>query len=199
MIGLARSAQMVLNLLDSWAIGDELVRQAIPQILGMRSVTQEAVKTTGDLLHKNAKLMLLVLSQFQIENALRNVARELHIPNVGRGFYGCAKSVLTELALSSAHIDTLNCPALIRNSLHSNGIHQPIADPKSQRIHLSEIEYEFSDGKVVSCASFEHIAFALECSVRVLGAIFFNDQVLAIRHPIVDQYAWEKAMGLAKV
>ncbi len=41
----AYSTQMVLNLLDSWRIGNEGIRQVIPQILGFTNVTADSIDT----------------------------------------------------------------------------------------------------------------------------------------------------------
>ena len=94
---IARSGQMMLNLFDSWARGDQAIRQIIPQLIGLTTVTPEGVRMAGDMLNKSAKLSLVVLSQFQIENSLRNIGRELSIPQAGIGFYRTANSVLNAL------------------------------------------------------------------------------------------------------
>ena len=84
---IAYATKMVLNLLDSWCIGDAAVRAAIPQLLGLTNVNDRTVKVAGDTLHKTTKLSLIILGQFQIENCLRNLARELNIKMPNRGFY----------------------------------------------------------------------------------------------------------------
>ena len=48
---------MVLNLLDSWCIGDEAVRAAIPQLLGLTNASDRSVKVAGDTLHKTVKAL----------------------------------------------------------------------------------------------------------------------------------------------
>lgn len=192
-IGIARSSQMMLNFFDSWTKGDEMIRQIIPQLIGLTTVTPDAVRTAGDMLNKSAKLSLAVLAQFQIENVLRNLARELGLPEAGTGFYRTAYGVLTALSLPQDRMDVLNTPARIRNSLHSNGIHHRQHPTEAPRVTIRGVTYEFEDGKPVSCASWEHIAHALEASVGVLDEVLSSQQVRAIPDPMMDQYAWEQA------
>lgn len=73
-IAFARADQMILNLLDSWTKGDDIVRQIIPQLLGLKTVTPESVKMAGAFLDKSTKLSLSLLAQFHIENVFRNIA-----------------------------------------------------------------------------------------------------------------------------
>ena len=189
---IARSGQMMLNLFDSWAKGDELIRQVIPQLLGLKTVTPDGVRIAGDMLNKTAKLSLVVLAEFQVENALRNFARELGLPEAGTGFYRCASAVLGALSIPSDRMDILNTAARIRNSLHANGIHRRQHPSEQARVTILGVTYEFVDGQPVSCASWEHIAHALEASVGVLDEICFTPKVRAIPDPMMDQYAWEQ-------
>lgn len=189
----ARSGQMMLNLFDSWSTGDELIRQAIPQLLGLNTVTPASVQTAADILNTTAKLSFVVLGQFQIENALRNLARELGLQDAGTGFYLCASSVLGALFIPSDRMDILNTAARIRNSLHANGIHRQQHPTEQPRVTIHGVTYEFVDGQPVSCASWEHVAHALEASVGVLDEIFSTSAVRGIADPMMDQYAWEQA------
>ena len=67
---IAQSGQMLLNLLDSWSIGDNVVREVIPQLLGLTTITPEAVKYSGDALGKTAKLAFIVLGPVEIQDSL---------------------------------------------------------------------------------------------------------------------------------
>ncbi len=189
---IACSGQMTLNLLDSWAKGDEIVRHVIPQLVGLTRVTLQGVQTAGDLLGKTAKLALAVLAQFQVENALRNVHRELRLGSPGAGFYRCASAVLAHLVLQPDRMEILNTPARIRNSLHSNGIHHRQHPQENPLVVINGVRFEFTDGQKVECASWEHIAHALEASIRVLEEVFRHPRVLQIADPMMDQYAWEE-------
>lgn len=191
-ISIARSGQMILNLLYSWAKGDELIRRVIPQLIGLTTVTPEGVRMAGDMLNKSAKLGFVVLAQFQIENVLRNIARELKLPSGGTGFYRTTDALLKTLAIPVDRMDILNTPARIRNSLHSNGIHHRQHPSESQRVTIGGVIYDFEDGKPVTCAGWEHIAHALEASIGVLDEVFSCPAVRTIRDPMMDQYAWEQ-------
>lgn len=190
---IARPGQMMLNLFDSWARGDQTIRQIIPQLIGLTTVTPEGVRMAADMLNKSAKLSLVVLAQFQIENALRNIARELRLPQAGTGFYRTASLVLNAISIPADRMEVLNTSARIRNSLHSNGIHHRQHPSEASRVTIRGVAYQFEHGKHVSCASWEHIAHALEAFVGVLDEVFSSLQVMALPDPIMDQYAWEQA------
>jgi hypothetical protein len=184
---IAYSAQMVLNLLDSWCTGNEAVRVAIPQLLGLTNVSDRSVKVAGDTLHKTAKRSLIILGQFQIETCLRNLARELKIKMSNRGFYPLTKSLVAVSGLPGALVDELNVAAFIRNSLHGNGIHSGYKG-RDTVTTLDNVTYEFLHQQPVSCANVEHIAHALESSVNILATIFDTQQVRDLKDPVTDQY-----------
>ena len=190
---IARTGQMTLNLLDSWVKGDEVVRQVIPQLLGMFNPTTESVRLSGDLLGKSGKLALAVLAQFQIENLLRNLHRELKLGPPSIGFYRSALEVLNALGQPVDRLETLNVAARIRNSLHSNGIHHKQHVAEQSLVVLKGVTYKFEDGQKVECASWEHIAHALECSVEVLAEVLAHPRIVAIADPMMDIFAWEEA------
>lgn len=184
---IAYSTQMVLNLLDSWCIGDEAVRAAISQLLGLTNASDRSVKVAGDTLHKTVKLSLVILSQFQIESCLRNLARELYIKMPNRGFYPLTKSLLAFLSLPGTLVDELNVAAFIRNSFHGNGIHSGFKGCDTFTT-LNNVTYEFLHQQPVSCATVEHIAHALESSVNILATIFDTQQISVLKDPVIDQY-----------
>lgn len=196
-IGIANFAQMILNLLDSWSNGNEAVKAVIPQLIGLQTVTTEGVQGAGDILNKSSRLRFVVLAQFQVENIFRNIRRELRLPHAGTGFYKAAESVLKALNLNlpTDKMEVLNTPARIRNSLHSNGIHHRQHPSELSSVTIEGVAYEFVDGQPVSCASWEHIAHALETSVNVLEEVCKAPDVRALPDPIMDQYAWEQETG----
>lgn len=184
---IARAGQMTLNLLDSWNRGDDLVRQVIPQLVGLTPVTKETVEIAGAILRETGKLSFLLLSQFQIENGLRNVCIEL-TATTPRKFFNVAKTVIDRLALPLDRMNPLLVSADLRNSLHSNGIHH---NP-TRSITLGSVTYDFTLNQPVRCSDWEHIAHALEHSVGVLSEIFLHADVVGINDPIMDHYAWER-------
>ena len=179
---------MVLNLLESWRIGNDAVRAAIPQLLGVTSVTDHSIMVAGDTLHRTAKRTLIILGQFQIENCLSSLALELNIKRPNRGFFPLAKSIVVLLGLPGALVDELNVAALIRNSLNGNGIHSGYKG-RDTVTTLDKVTYEFLHQQRVSCASIEHIAHALESSITILATVFGAQKVSALKDPVIDQYA----------
>jgi hypothetical protein len=192
LIAVTRSGQMILNLLDSWTRGDETVRRVIPQLIGLTKVTTEGVRAAGDILNKSSRLGFVVLGQFQIENALRNIAHELIDPNQPTGFYRIAASVISALGLPIDRLEILNTPARIRNSLHSNGIHHRQHPSEAAQVTIGGVLYEFKDGQPVTCAGWEHIAHALQASVGVFEEICLSAPIRAMADPLMDHYAWEQ-------
>jgi hypothetical protein len=153
---LAYAALGITNLLDSWSTGNETVRRVIPKLLGLTDINQKSVDLMGKDLAKNAKLSLITLSQFQIENCIANLSKALGIKNK-MGFYQKVSDLVKFLKLDSGKLETLNTGALIRNSLHSNGIHRGYKGTSSS-INLKGVQYVFDNGNKVSCASMSHIA-----------------------------------------
>ncbi len=191
---IARSSQMILNLLDSWAIGDEVTRQSIPQLLGLKTVTKEAVEYCGSTIDKTNKLAFVLLCEFQVENLLANIIRELGLREE-LGFYQLSKTIIDHFALAKEAHDILYLPAAIRNSLHSNGIHKSPKSWADKRVTLDGIEYRFKFDTPVSCASWAHIAHALEHSIAVVSDILDTPEVKAINDPMFDHYTWHKVTG----
>lgn len=189
---IAYGTQLSLNLLDSWSLGDEAVRTMISQLIGLNSATPKSIQIAGESLHKTSKLSLILLGQFQIENCLCNLARELNVGSPNQGFYTLAGSLVSRLGLRSSIVDELNVAALIRNSLHRNGIHSGYQNGDTV-VSLNNVNYEFRHLQKVSCATVEHIAHALESSVDNLATIFDTSAVRAISDPVMDHYAWEIA------
>ena len=189
----AYACQMVLNLLHYLAIDDEMLQTDILKLLGIQAVNEKSVESVGKKLHKTSKLALVILAQFQIENCLRSLARELSITVKNHGFFRVAKALLNDLALSQDRIlDILNTPALIRNSLHANGIHHGYSD-KGTVVEIEGVTYKFVHEEAVHCASVAHIAHALEASVGVLDEIFHTKKIFELPDPIMDQYVWDIA------
>ena len=182
----------ISTLLDSWSKRDNTVRQIIPQLLGLTQVDTKSVQLMGDSLHKTSKLSLILLGQFQIENCIVNINKALGIKSKSKGFYNKANVLLSHLGVHPSRLDKLNTGAKIRNSLHSNGIH----NGSNFHCNLKGIQYDFIDGKKVSCASFPHIAHALECSVEVLDEIYSTHQLKSYSSLIPDAYAMIIGLGM---
>ncbi len=141
----------------------------------------------GDSLHKSSKLSLILIGQFQIENCISNISKALGISSGNKGFYKKTEMLIDHLGFAYDKLETLNTGALIRNSLHSNGIHHGYQG-KSSHFKLEGVQYDFYHGKKVSCAALSHIAHALECSLEVLDEIISSSQVKSYTGLIEDTY-----------
>ena len=178
----------IANLLDSWSKEDETVRQVIPSLIGLTDVNEKSVKLMGDSLHKSSKLSLILIGQFQIENSISNISEALGISSGIKGFYNKAKMLIDYLGFGYDKFEALNTGALIRNSLHSNGIHNGYQGTSSHITLKGGVQYDFNNGEKVSCASLPHIAHALECSLEVLDEIISSNQVKSYTELIEDTY-----------
>jgi hypothetical protein len=184
----------IANLLVSWSKGDNTVRQAISQLLGLTQADTKSVQLMGNTLDKTSKLSLNLLGQFQIENCIVNISNALGVKSKSKGFYNKADALLTHLGFDPRRLDVLKTGAEIRNSLHSNGIHD---GHKGASFHsnLKGVQYDFIDGQEVSCATTPHIAHALECSVEVLDEVYSTHKIKSYSSLIPDAYAMIKGLG----
>ena len=175
----------MLSLLDGMERGNTGLRTLIPNLLGMQNPKAKDIKMMNRILHRTSKLSLIVLGQFQIENCLVLISKAIGI-KLRNGFYNISKDLLDELGLNKDKIDVINTGALIRNSLHSNGIHHGFSGSDFSS-KIDGINYKFKHGKKVSCATYPHIAHALEGSLNVLDEIFNTAKVMS-QATLEDQY-----------
>jgi len=181
---------MVLNIL---ALVEErgITGEEFKKLVGMTSGT---VQMAGDILDKQQKLGFLVIFQFQVENLFMNLLREIESTSNLKGFRKIAKEIISLLSLpdSDRKLEILNTSALIRNSLHSNGIHHGYKS-QSSKISLDGCEFEFNHLQKVTCAGWGHIILSCNESVSVIEDILNTSSVRELKDPIMDQYAWEEA------
>ena len=184
----------ITNFLDSWSKGDDTVKQIVPQLLGLTQIDMKSVQLMRNSLHKTSKLSLILLGQFQIENCIVTIGNAFGVKSKSQGFYNKADALLSYLGMDKNNLNILNTGATIRNSLHSNGIHRDCkgADFRS---NLKGVQYDFINGKKVSCASFPHITHALECSVEILDKIYSTPVLKSYSSLIPDTYAIEIGLG----
>lgn len=148
----AVTARQLLTLLYLWGRPDQDLRDGISSILGLTTNTLNEVTKNGDRLHRFCKLSLVTLAQFQIENGLKNVLRELQDKPPPKGFHNIGETILNRLNLSGDLLPVLMVPAHIRNSLHGNGIHSGHKG-ESSIVKINRIPFAFLHEKKVSCAT----------------------------------------------
>ena len=186
----ANAATTTLRLMD-WAKrgGDGVLIQA----LGLAK--PEYINPVAEDLLRSSRLFLLVESQFQIETAFRNVLLALGKPATKQGFYNVAEAVLQATALPDpgTRLRILNVPALLRNSMHSNGIHHGWKGADTIE-SIKGVEFRFEHGKRVQCGSWHHIVTALSASLEIVDEVFGSSTVKQIS-AIPDAYAEQKAIA----
>jgi hypothetical protein len=184
----ANAATATLRLLG-WAKqgGNDLLIQA----LGL-SKPEYINPVAEDLLRAN-RLFLLLESQFQIETAFRNILAALGKPTSKQGFYNVVQAILAGTGIPDAQTKAriLNVAAMMRNSMHSNGIHHGWNGTNTVEI-IQGLEFRFEHGKRVQCGSWHHITTALSASFDIVGEMFASGSVMALQY-IPDIYAEQKA------
>lgn len=184
----ALSAVMTLNILS---MGEEgrISGDDFKKLIGMKTGD---LQLAADIWEKVTRLGFLVVYQFQVENMLRNIIRELGLPELGQGFYQVARAITDLLPESGRKLELLYLPAMIRNSLHANGIHHGYRG-SSTSIVLDGVSFDFTHMEKVSCAGWGHLSIALNAAADIVEEILQTPAVQALEDPILDQYTWEQA------
>ncbi len=188
----ALSSVMVLNFLGHLQAGS-ITSEEFQQLVGM---TRGTAREGARVLEKMTRLGFVTLFLFQIENLLKNLLRGLG-QEPPKGYYDIARTLLRSVSVSDpdSKLEILNTPALIRNSLHANGIHYGYKESSSS-LTIGGVAYEFVHSKPVRCAGWHHIIHALDAVVGVIIEILSTPAIKALKDPIEDQYAAEQAAGL---
>lgn len=135
---------------------------------------------------KNNRNSFLVMYQFTIENLLRNLSKEIGIETRKKGFAEISRALLGKLDLLE-FLDLLSLPALIRNTLHNNGIHSGQHD----KVTIDDFEFEFRNNEAVVCSGWGHIILAVNGSLDVVEKLLKHDRIARLNTPIEDLGAWD--------
>lgn len=186
----ANAATSTLRLM-AWAKqgGDGILIQA----LGLAK--PEYINPVAEDLLRSNRLFLLNESQFQIETLFRNILLALAKPAGKQGFYNVAEDVLAAASVAdpATKLRILNVPALMRNSMHANGVHHGWKGSDTIEV-IKGVEFRFEHGKRVQCGSWYHIVTALSASFEIVDEILGSAPVSALR-VIPDAYAEQAALG----
>jgi hypothetical protein len=179
---------MVLNIL---VMGEEgrVSGEDFKRLVGMTSGTAQ---DASEILEKMQRLGFLVMFQFQVENLLANLLRETQGKSKAKGFFKIAEEIVSSLPNPQRKLELLNTPALIRNSLHTNGIHHGY-NSQSSKVTIDGHTCKFDHLQKVNCAGWGDIALACNESISVVEEILNAPAVRALVGPIMDHYAWEEA------
>ncbi|MCH7647393.1 MAG: hypothetical protein IIA83_02135 [Thaumarchaeota archaeon] len=97
-----------------------------------------------------SKVSYITLSHFVIENMFKTLLAELDTSkNPSTGFYNITKVLLDKISVPDKprKLEILNAMAMIRNSMHNNGIHAPVPPaPDSQTITIGNTVLRFDKG-----------------------------------------------------
>lgn len=113
---------------------------------------------------------------FCTEVFLQSVNEVLKNPFEGKGYANLAKHVLRELNLNDAKLEnynTLYIPAIIRNSMHSEGIYTD----NDYNGKINKILFKFKKGHPTGYATWKHICFFLENYFEVIDKILSTHRI----------------------
>jgi hypothetical protein len=140
---------------------------------------------------RSSRLFLLLESQFQIETLFRNILLALGKPANKQGFYTVCKDLLAAVGSTNptTKLGVLNVAALMRNSMHSNGMHHG-RDGANTITTINGVEFRFEHNQPVSCGSWYHIVVALMASFEIIEEVLKSQSVSSLKE-IPDAYAEE--------
>ncbi|HEV2055589.1 MAG TPA: hypothetical protein VGV06_10515 [Methylomirabilota bacterium] len=161
------------------------------QALGLSK--PEYVNLVAEDLLRSTRLFLVLESQFQIETLFRNILTALGKPATKQGFYVVAKELLNASGIPDpeARLGALNVGALLRNSMHSNGIHHGYQGASTVEI-IDGVEFRFDHGQRVQCGSWFHIVAALRASLGIVDELLATSVIKGLA-VIRDEYAAQRA------
>lgn len=152
---LAGAATMILNVLD---VGTRSSEDDVRALLGL---VDGSTQVAANDLEKFARIGMVTLVQFQIENLLANLVRALG-PMPSRAYSRLVDQVLDLTVLSTQRTRTaLLIPSWIRNTLHNNGIHE---GPEA-RVQVHGHSFRFRNGRRFSQAGWGEVVHALRAEL----------------------------------
>lgn len=127
---------------------------------------------------------------FLMRDMLRNLLVALGHSDAPPAFYRIAEAILNAVTIDDIQtkLRTLNLVALLRNSLHSNGLHKP-PHRSSTQIDINGVQYKFIYGDRVRCAGWAYIIHALDAGLDVIEDILLSPEIVALPDPVNDRYA----------
>ena len=184
----ANASVSTLRLLH-WAKqgGDGVLIQAL------RLSDPNYINLVAEDLLRASRLHLLVESQFQVETLFRDILLALEKHPSKPGFYHVATELLKVVGIADSDVKLrlLNVPALMRNSMHANGIHHGYQGRDTMEV-IDGIEFRFEHSKRVQCGSWHHIAAALTGSINLVDEILSAPRVAGLDR-IPDEYAVQRS------
>jgi len=138
---------------------------------------------------KVLKLGHTTLIHFKLENLFQNLCT--HLKLLPEKEKKCGFWRLTEIIYKACKISdgdsrkSLIALTQIRNSLHNNGVHRhPSLD-----LQVGQFRYQFVDGELVNCASWEALMNLLHFNVIALQEVLLSEEIGKIDGLVIDQFS----------
>ncbi len=145
------------------------------------------------------RLGYVILYQFQIENLFKNLMMALGTSPPTTSWHSLANDFLKKISVKDKDrsFEILNILALLRNSYHSNGIHNP--PPMKNKLRRSDVnividsaEFKFINGERVTCAGWAYVEVAIRAGLKVLDEILFSTEIVSLKAPVKDEYVTQR-------
>ena len=133
------------------------------------------------------RLSLITMFQFQVENYFVNVLYALKPQEKPPPSYMSAmRKLIDNLSISEKQEkkDILTILQYMRNTLHSNGIHNNRNFSKK----LDGFVFEFERGKKINCASWVGIPIAIRNVIKIIEEVNHSSKIMKIQELVKDQY-----------
>ena len=157
--------------------------------LGLMSNIVGDVQTAVINLDNICRASSVTLFQFKVETCFKNLLVGLGMTDPPQGYYNIIQELLARLSIGEKdHVkEVLEIPALIRNSLHSNGFHYGYGG-LSRHIEVDGQMYDFVQGGQVNCAGWRHIIHSIMGTLFAIEKILDTPEIKALPDPIEDLY-----------
>ncbi len=179
-------------------LSDEKSLNEFARLTGIDGDLETKEKALFDIIH-SINTSTILLFQFQVENLLQNLWRELG-QEENRSFINLSRSMLQHLQIPDEDelLKRIKTLAYIRNSLHNNGIHNgpnlsyDIKSTLKKNGSSTKIEasYNFEHTKPVTCCGPFHIVGIISEIVEIVSLFLNNQAIKSIDGPIEDRFAW---------
>jgi hypothetical protein len=143
---------------------------------------------------KLLKLGHITLIHFKLENLFQNLCTHLKLLPEKEKKYGFW--LLTDIIYNACKISdgdsrkSLVVLTQIRNSLHNNGAHRhPSID-----LQVGQFRYQFIEGELVNCASWEAMMNLLYFNAIALQEVLLSKEIAKIEGLVIDQFATQLEM-----
>jgi hypothetical protein len=150
------------------------------EFFGLSSITSLEEKLNEA--KKFLKLSSLTFLLFQNEVFFKNALRQIGI-KPEKQFHKICQQICVEFSISPSkkYHESMTAFALIRNSLHANGI-VSTHDRKDHKYVIDEQIYFFKHGRSVTCASYDNICHLWSNSLDMIEKILYHPTIMSAKN-----------------